>query len=845
MLNRLWRMIDSIKIKHKLLLIFLVGAVLPVAFLIVLFSTRIVSNLYEREDTMIRADLNMVATRLESAILSADTLATKYATDNNLIFALETYSLNSPQPIETIRQIDKTVSTDVLVNSNISQVDLYYTNPDLFDTAYLHRITEDFIAANPWYQAFKQSGKSTYVTSEICKNGNHQILLLKQLNLLNYNTQNFVKITISQDVLNEICTSVISDTQEFNIMLINPEGNVVFATDRFSVPYSFSGDSLGSSDYLHVELENNTPFSGWRVAATAPGSSITDSFVSYFLMLFMVVIAVFSFATAMIYILAHSIIWRLEHMVQVMQSSSGGMLSYIDLPMGGDEIGQTAEQYNNMVSSSRQLMEQLISSRRDIEELLEDKTEANRQLYEANEKLAAANEELTTSLQEIQIRDVKIKELVYIDSLTSLDNRYSISQKITSIIAQAKDDERFAVIFIDIDDFKYINDTYGHETGDKVIQQTAQRLRMFGGGEQFLIGRFGGDEFMVIVRNFDNQKRLMDLCDGIRTALKNTMYIDNVAFGIAISMGVSLFPAHGVTKDELIKSTEIALYRAKGQGKDCIVFYDSSMNRLLSEKIDLQNSIKEANKNHCFLLFYQPYYDARSQKIAGCEALIRWEKRCNLNISPYELIRNAEEMGLILEMGEWIFTEACLFIKRMNRILDKPIRVAVNLSAAQLMHVSFFERYLAIVRRYDIDPSHVCLEMTETILMHSIERGSSIIGRLKDIGFSISLDDFGTGYSSLKYFKDLPVNILKIDRGFIQHIAENDYDAQLVETMIRLAHNKNMKVIAEGVETREQLDKLIELNCDMIQGYYFSRPLPEQDAVKLIRSSLEVLNESI
>ena len=159
------------------------------------------------------------------------------------------------------------------------------------------------------------------------------------------------------------------------------------------------------------------------------------------------------------------------------------------------------------------------------------------------------------------------------------------SHKITSIIAQAKDDERFAVIFIDIDDFKYINDTYGHETGDKVIQQTAKRLRMFGGGEQFLIGRFGGDEFMVIVRNFDNQKRLMDLCDGIRTALKNTMYIDNVAFGIAISMGVSLFPAHGVTKDELIKSTEIALYRAKGQGKDCIVFYDSSMNRLLSEKL--------------------------------------------------------------------------------------------------------------------------------------------------------------------------------------------------------------------------------------------------------------------
>ncbi len=290
----------------------------------------------------------------------------------------------------------------------------------------------------------------------------------------------------------------------------------------------------------------------------------------------------------------------------------------------------------------------------------------------------------------------------------------------------------------------------------------------------------------------------------------------------------------------LLKKADMALYQAKEAGKNTYILYDETMNKALEEKLILQGAIKQAVNKQEFTVYYQPYVDANTHEIIGFEALIRWFSKKHGTVSPYKLITLAEEMGLIVEIGAWVLREACEFIKEINMGRDIPLSVSVNVSPVQLKYSGFFyEQVIHILQEVGISPKYLCLEMTETVLLESLESSVDTIQKLRDHGIHIALDDFGSGYSSLQYLKELPVNIMKIDRSFIKHVAQSEYDQFFIHAMIIIAHKKGLKVVAEGIETKEQLEVLEANGCDLIQGYYFSKPKPKDEIKAMINKEHE------
>lgn len=464
-------------------------------------------------------------------------------------------------------------------------------------------------------------------------------------------------------------------------------------------------------------------------------------------------------------------------------------------------------------------------------ELLDNREE----LMVINEELVATNEELIASLDEVKIQDEKIHSLVYTDMVTGLSNRLSIFKEIDKLI-EDKYDKVAAIMFLDVDNFKNINDTYGHDIGDKVLELVGKKLKCYDNGRNISVGRFGGDEFLIILRNPVESKDIIKNVETIKNVFAEEIYVEGNMLSFTVSMGISLYPNHGKDRGELVKKADLALYKAKRSGKNKFVFYDSTMDEVMKEKMVIQEAIKKAIKRDEFYLNYQPYVDTHTREIIGFEALIRWKSEELGQVSPYKLVTNAEEIGLMMPIGEFVFREACKFAKLINEKSEKEVKVSINISALQLMCHDFFTKTMSIIDEIGIDPRLLCLEMTETILIESLEKGTDVINKLKDQGFVISLDDFGTGYSSLKYFKELPVDILKIDKSFVDNITSSSYSRNLTEAMINIAHYKDVHVVAEGVEELNQYDILKDYSCDMIQGYLFSKPLDEDKAIELSKS---------
>jgi len=471
---------------------------------------------------------------------------------------------------------------------------------------------------------------------------------------------------------------------------------------------------------------------------------------------------------------------------------------------------------------------------------------ANRQLEDSNQllevlntELSSLNQELTASNEEIRLQDNQINDLIYKDALTNLNNRFAICNAIDRSIETNLLTTPMAVLFLDIDNFKFINDVHGHKVGDLVIRETGNRLKHFLSNE-INVGRFGGDEFLIFINHLKTQKEIDTLTNQIKLAFEAPIVLEDNKFYLTLSIGISIYPEHGTTREDLIKTADQALYKAKESGKNKATTYDCGMNTEIEYKINLQNHIKIAFSKREFYLNFQPCYYTISKAIVGFEALIRWNSPELGFINPYELITNAEEMGLIIEIGEWVFREACIFAKKINGISSKPLCVSINISAVQLMDVNFRSKIINIVQEVGILPSLINLEMTETILINSLELGSNTLKELREVGFGIALDDFGTGYSSLKYFKELPVTMLKIDKAFIDNLRENTYDFDLVNAMLIIAHNRNVAVVAEGVETEEQYQLLLKQKCDIIQGYLFSKPVHESIALDMIHGYYDI-----
>ncbi len=442
-------------------------------------------------------------------------------------------------------------------------------------------------------------------------------------------------------------------------------------------------------------------------------------------------------------------------------------------------------------------------------------------------EVTAKNEQLERAVQQT-------KHLANHDVLTGLPNRRLFLEKLDSSIADAiLNSQQLAVVFIDLDRFKNINDSFGHEFGDILLQNFSQKiadnLRSID-----IVSRQGGDEFTIILDDIYEEKDVTSMIHRLQSVLLKPLTVNGQELHISLSIGIAIYPKDGNTASELLKNADSAMYSAKAKGKNNYQFFSHDMTLSASRKVSLENDLRRAITNKDFTLHYQPQILAATGAIIGMEALIRWQKADGSTVSPGEFIPLAEETRLILPIGEWVLHTACEQAKEWHELGHSHLKLAVNLSPLQFMQDDLMDVIAQALDQTGFTASSLELEITESVAVDDAEKAIARMQALREMGVQIAIDDFGTGYSSLQYLKRFPLNNLKIAQPFVQDMATNPHDKALVEAMVFIAHSLDMSVIAEGVETIEQLTLLKELGCDEIQGYLYSRPLPNEKFTELL-----------
>jgi diguanylate cyclase (GGDEF)-like protein len=425
------------------------------------------------------------------------------------------------------------------------------------------------------------------------------------------------------------------------------------------------------------------------------------------------------------------------------------------------------------------------------------------------------------------------------DVLTGLPNRNLLQDRLKRAVFAQRDARPIAVVFIDLDHFKFINDSLGHTQGDKLLAIIAERLASIV-REGDTVARLGGDEFVLVLNDQNKEDVIFRAMQRVLNKVSEPMTIDGQELYITCSAGVSLYPADAPDVETLLKNADVAMYRAKEHGRNNFQFYTPEMNDLANERLALEHSLRRALERNELLLHYQPKVNLETGMIVGAEALLRWQHPEWGLIAPERFIPIAEETGLIVQIGAWVIRTACNQARLWQDAGLPPVIMSVNLSARQFRQESFVKVVTQILHETGLKPEQLEMELTESMLMHNANAAISILGGLKSLGVRLSLDDFGTGYSSLSYLSRLPIDTLKIDRSFVQHIGDQDEcdNGILAQAIISLGHSLNLTVIAEGVETGEQLQFLKAHQCDEVQGFYFCKPTVAGEFAKMLAESL-------
>ncbi len=429
-----------------------------------------------------------------------------------------------------------------------------------------------------------------------------------------------------------------------------------------------------------------------------------------------------------------------------------------------------------------------------------------------------------------------IKHQLYHDLLTNLPNRTLFRDRLNMALAQSKrSGKRVAVLYLDMDRFKIINDSLGHFVGDELLQQVAHRLKT-GLREADTLARVGGDEFNLLIPEIVSEVDARSLAKKILSLFSDSFHIGDEEIFVSFSIGISLFPDHGDTREALIKNADIAMYQVKYSGKNGYAFYTESMKHLYSHSLDIENGLRKAIENNELRVFYQPQVDIQNNKIVGIEALVRWMHPERGLLNPVDFIQVAEDTGLIVQLGEWMLNRACEDVSRWLIQYRLKLSLAVNISVQQLETNDFVPKVLKIIKKHNLPRNVLELEITESEIMQDMERAIETLSSLSKKGIRIAIDDFGTGYSSLGYLQTLPINTLKMDRSFVNGIKARG-DNSIVEAIIAMAKGLNLDLIAEGVENPSQRNYLKRSGCTLAQGFHFSRAVPETELLELIDES--------
>lgn len=420
----------------------------------------------------------------------------------------------------------------------------------------------------------------------------------------------------------------------------------------------------------------------------------------------------------------------------------------------------------------------------------------------------------------------RLQHMARHDALTALPNRSELEHQVNRAIAKSKlQGKLVAIVFVDLDDFKRINDQYGHSYGDELLKQISHRFEQCL-DERDIVSRFGGDEFVFCLPELDELAQAERKVAQIQSIFKKAFDLHGISVTTQCSAGVAMYPYDGIEVDELITKADIVLYKAKDCQKGEAIFYDEEINKQVTYDFRVEEQLKLALKNREISVVYQPQVDSRTQKVRGVEALCRWNNAELGFVSPLDFIPAAERLGLIQELGEYVLQQACEDTLLLMPNGQDAIGVSVNVSPKQVLESGFAERVEHLVSATGLSASRVTLEITENILIKDLHVVEPVLRQLRELGFGISLDDFGTGFSSLNYLNTLPVSEIKIDRSFIGKLNTSQHSATLVRAIIDIGNSCQMKVVAEGVETDEQMTKLQQYECDLLQGFYFDKPLP-------------------
>ena len=431
------------------------------------------------------------------------------------------------------------------------------------------------------------------------------------------------------------------------------------------------------------------------------------------------------------------------------------------------------------------------------------------------------------AIEQLRENEKKLDLMAHTDSLTSLPNRRAFNQAIKDYIEQKN---KFAVAFIDIDNFKNINDTMGHDYGNQVLIEIARRWNSILGEKHFL-ARLGGDEFALIISGYDDSSDAKALVERYQYCLKEKFLINGKDFYITASIGVSFYPDHAADSSILLRYADTAMYNAKSEGKHQICLFSQTQMDIMNADVEGENFVKNAVNMQRFQIVYQPLFRAESQKLSGYETLIRFKGENDELIQPYEYIRIAEKLNYISYIDKWVMEKSTeMMVDAVKK--NEDVLVSVNVSVAFLLSSDFLRTVKAILKSTGFPPQNLVVEVTENLFISSIEVAKEVLDALKTLGVKIALDDFGTGFASLSYLHKLPIDVLKIDKTFIDTLNGDEND-EFVRAIISMGHLLNCKIIAEGVETQRQLEKLREYGCDVLQGFLLAKPMSFEDALKL------------
>ncbi|ANS76713.1 hypothetical protein AWM70_20780 [Paenibacillus yonginensis] len=464
---------------------------------------------------------------------------------------------------------------------------------------------------------------------------------------------------------------------------------------------------------------------------------------------------------------------------------------------------------------------------------LHELEQMNRELAAMQEELKQQVELLVESQTRLQQNEDNLHKLAYYDPISGLPNRMLLLEKLESTLADP--DQQAALLFIDTDNFKDINDSLGHKWGDVLIREAGERLNSMLPKEAMLF-RFGGDEFVMLLIGEISPSDLQLLARRLINGFKPPFAAGQGELHLSISIGMALYPLQASGPEELIKNADLALYRAQKQGKSSFVLYDASMQLELQSRMKMEARLLSALDHDEFKLVYQPQVDSSTGRISGFEALLRWENPELGQVAPDKFIQIAEDIRQIIPIGEWVLLTACRFLKKLHNSGYEGYKISVNISVIQLKQEGFVHTMADILQKVDLPAEFLEIEITESLFMESSERNELIakLDQLRQLGIGIALDDFGTGYSSLDYLRELPITTLKMDKKFVDPIEQDEDSRSLASAILLIGHSLGLKIVAEGVETASQFHFLKTHGCDKIQGYLFSKPLGEAEVAGLL-----------